>query len=64
MGNYAAYKDFGESIWKIGYGSEIINNHTLGPDDKASQDDIDKQFYEDLKVFSNEVQKVCFCKFK
>ena len=60
MDNYAAYKDFGESNWKIGYGSEIINNHTLGPDDKASQDDIDKQFYEDLKVFSNEVQKYVF----
>ena len=25
MGSYAAYKDFGEDIWRIGYGSEIIN---------------------------------------
>ena len=51
MGRYAAYKDFGESVWRIGYGSESIDDHYLDANDKASQDDIDKQFYEDLKLF-------------
>ena len=27
MGKYAAYKNFGESVWKIGYGSESIDDH-------------------------------------
>ena len=52
MGRYAAYKDFGESVWKIGYGSESIDDHYLDANDRASQDDIDKQFYKDLKLFS------------
>ena len=60
LDQYASYKNFDEVIWKIGYGSETINNHELSPTDKASQDEIDKQFYEDLKVFSNEVQKYVF----
>ena len=60
MGSYAAYKDFGENIWKIGYGSEIINDHLLSSTDKASQEEIDKQFCEDLKIFSNEVRKYIF----
>ena len=49
MGRYAAYKDFGESSCKIGYGSETIDDHYLDANDKASQEDIDKQFYKDLK---------------
>ena len=60
MGRYAAYKDFGESAWKIGYGSETIDDHYLNAEDKASQEEIDKQFCEDLKIFSNEVQKYIF----
>ena len=60
MGRYAAYKDFGESVWKIGYGSEIIDDHYLDADDKASQEDIDKQFYSDLKSFSKEAEKYIF----
>ena len=54
MGRYAAYKNFGESVWRIGYGSESIDDHYLDSNDKASQDDIDKQFYKDLKFFSKE----------
>ena len=56
LGRYAAYKNFGESNWKIGYGSEIINDHTLSATDKASQEEIDKQFYKDLKFFSKEAE--------
>ena len=60
MGRYAAYKNFGESVWRIGYGSESIDDHYLDANDKASQDDIDKQFYEDLKLFSTEAEKYVF----
>ena len=60
MGRYAAYKNFGEDSWKIGYGSETIDDHYLNAEDKASQEDIDKQFYKDLKVFSKEAEKYIF----
>ena len=60
MGKYAAYKNFGESDWKIGYGSETINDHTLSASDKASQEEIDKQFYEDLQFFSKQAEKYVF----
>ena len=52
LNTYASYKNFGEDIWKIGYGSEKLNGHYLNSRDKATQEDIDKQFYEDLKEFS------------
>ena len=39
LDQYAAYKEYGEDIWKIGYGSKIINNHTLSPTDRASQEE-------------------------
>ena len=62
MGSYAAYKNFGEDTWRIGYGSETINDHYLNADDRASQDEIDKQFYDDLKLFSREVEQYVFVK--
>ena len=60
MNQYAAYKDFGEDTWRIGYGSKVINDHFINHDDKASQEEIDKQFYEDLKVFANKAQEYVF----
>ena len=60
MGKYAAYKDFGEDLWKIGYGSEVINEHYLNANDKASQEEIDKQFYIDLKNFSKKAENYIF----
>ena len=60
MGRYAAYKDFGESVWRIGYGSETIDDHYLDANDKASQESIDKQFYEDLKEFSKKAENYIF----
>jgi GH24 family phage-related lysozyme (muramidase) len=60
MGKYAAYKNFGESDWKIGYGSKTINDHSLSASDKASQEEIDKQFYEDLQFFSKQAEKYVF----
>ena len=45
LDRYASYQDFGEKTWKIGYGSEKINGHYLNSRDKATQEEIDKQFY-------------------
>ena len=41
-----------------------IDDYYLSATDKASQEEIDKQFYEDLKLFSKEAEKICICKFK
>ncbi len=57
---YAGYKDVGEESWKIGYGSEEINGHGLTAKDRFTQEDIDKQFYLDLKEFSNQLKDYVF----
>ena len=60
LGRYAAYRDFGEESWKIGYGSTELNGHALTAKDKATQEDIDKQFYLDLREFSNKLGDYVF----
>ena len=60
LGKYAAYQDFGEKDWRIGYGSLELNGHALNSKDKATQEDIDKQFYLDLKKFSNKLKDYVF----
>tara|TARA_B100001996_G_scaffold329648_1_gene277446 strand:- start:3714 stop:4457 length:744 start_codon:yes stop_codon:yes gene_type:complete len=57
MGRYATYKDYGENIWRIGYGSKKLNNRWLNSTDKATEEEIDQQFEEDLKEFSELVSK-------
>ena len=64
LGNYAAYKDFGEDSWKIGYGSLELNGHALTAKDKATQEEIDKQFFFRFKRIFRKIKKLCFCKFK
>ena len=60
LGRYATYKDYGESIWRIGYGSKKLNGHWLTSKDKGTKEEIDAQFVEDLKEFSNEVKNYVF----
>ncbi len=60
LGIYGTYKDFGEKAWKIGYGSLEINGHFLKAKDRATQKDIDKQFYLDLREFSNTLKDYVF----
>ena len=60
LDTYTAYKDFGESTWKIGYGSDQLNGHYLNSKDRATQEEIDKQFYYDLKEFSNKLKDYVF----
>ena len=53
---YASYKDYGESIWRIGYGSKKIQGRWLSATDKATIKEINAQLLEDLKEFSNLVR--------
>lgn len=55
MGRYASYKDYGEDIWRIGYGSKKINKRWVSAFEKASKAEIDAQLVEDLKEFSSDV---------
>ena len=60
MGRYAAYKDYGEDIWRIGYGSKKLGKSWLGPNDIATEEEIEIQLEEDLKEFSDLVSKYVF----
>jgi len=60
MGRYASYKDYGDLIWYIGYGSTTINGRELLASDKATQEEIEKEFEKDLKEFSNLVKEYVF----
>ena len=57
MGRYASYKDYGDMVWYIGYGSTTINGRALLASDKATKEEIEKEFEKDLKQFSNLVKE-------
>lgn len=52
-GRYGSYRDYGESTWRIGYGSKKLGKHTVSRSEIATQAEIDAQLVEDLKEFSN-----------
>ena len=60
MGRYASYKEYGEDIWRIGYGSKKLEKRWLSATDKATEEEIDIQLEEDLKEFSDLVAKYVF----
>jgi len=60
MGRYAAYKDYGENIWRIGYGSKKLGKSYLGPNDVATEEEVNTQLEEDLKEFSDLVSQYVF----
>jgi GH24 family phage-related lysozyme (muramidase) len=60
MGRYAAYKDYGEDIWRIGYGSKKLGKRWLKANDIATEEEIDTQLVEDLKIFSDLVSQYVF----
>ena len=60
MGRYAAYKDYGEDIWRIGYGSKKLNKRWLSATDKATEEEIEVQLEKDLKEFSTLVSQYVF----
>lgn len=56
MGRFASYKDYGENIWRIGYGSKKINNHQVGYQEFATRKQIEVQLVEDLKEFTKQIE--------
>ena len=60
MGRYASYKEYGENIWRIGYGSKKIGKRWVSAFEKASQKQIEEQLIEDLKEFSQSVAQYVF----
>ena len=57
MGLFGSYKDYGESDYRIGYGSISLWNRRVGMHDKATREEIETQLVEDLKIFSNQVEQ-------
>ena len=53
MGRYAAYKDYGEDIWRIGYGSKKLGKRWLKSNDVATEEEVEQQVIEELKEFSD-----------
>ena len=60
MGRYDSYKEYGEDIWRIGYGSKKLGKRWLSSTDKATEEEIDLQLEEDLKEFSDLVANYIF----
>lgn len=60
MGRFASYKEYGEDIWRIGYGSKRINKHIVGFQEFATRSQINAQFVEDLKEFSKLIEPYIF----
>ena len=60
MGRYASYKDYGEDIWRIGYGSKKLGKRWLGANDVATEEEINQQLIEELQEFSELVSKYIF----
>ena len=60
MGLFGSYKDYGESDYRIGYGSISLWNRRVGMHDKATREEIETQLIEDLKIFSNQVEQYVY----
>lgn len=59
-GKFAAYKSYGEFIWRIGYESKELKGNVVGPFTRATQKEIDEQLKKDLETFSYKVARLIF----
>ena len=57
-------KTLEKSLGKLDMEAKNLNGHALTAKDKATQKEIDKQFFLDLREFSRKIKRLCFCKFK
>ena len=57
-GRFASYKDYGESIWRIGYGSMEIHGKVVTSKTRATQEEIDEQLKIDLETLSHKLSKI------
>ena len=55
MGRFGAYKEYGESIWRVGYGSSKLGERPVSGNDRITQEEAYEQLVGDLKEFSQEV---------
>ena len=60
MGRFAAYKDYGEANWRIGYDSLKLGKRRVAYNEKAERAEIEKQLVEDLKEFSKEIAQYVY----
>jgi len=60
MGRFAAYKDYGEANWRIGYDSLKLGKRRVAYNEKAQRAEIEKQLVEDLKEFSKEISQYVY----
>jgi GH24 family phage-related lysozyme (muramidase) len=60
MGRFASYQDYGEDIWRIGYGSKKLGKRWVSWYEKATRKQIEDQLIEDLKEFSDLVAQYVF----
>ena len=60
MGRFASYKDYGESTWRIGYGTKLIGERPVAHNEKLSEKEVNSLFVEDLKRFSDEVSNYVY----
>lgn len=52
FGRFAAYKDRGEAMWRIGYGSTKVGKRFVRHDDRLNEIEILNQLREDLENFA------------
>lgn len=60
VNTFMSYKDYGDSNWKVGYGSYVIKGRPVGNREKLTRKDIEEQLAEDLKEFSEYVAQYVF----
>jgi len=58
FGKYAAYKDYGEFIWRIGYGSKELHERVICPFTRASSKEILEQLKLDLETLSYKIARL------
>ena len=56
MGRFGSYKEYGENIWRIGYGSKKLGKHFISSREIATIQEIEAQLITDLKNFSKEIE--------
>ena len=59
-GRFASYKDYGESIWRIGYGSMELFGKVVSHRTTAAKEDIEEQLEIDLQMLSHKLSKIIF----
>ena len=58
FGRYAAYKDHGEFIWRIGYGSKEFKENVICPFTRATDKEILEQLQLDLETLSYKIARL------